>query len=154
MSGRQNLYYSHRISAAVALFRAGKIKYILISGDNSTKSYDEPTLMKEDLVKRGVPSNKIFLDYAGFRTLDSIIRAKEIFGLSSFTIISQQFHNERAMFIADFKNLKTIGFNAKDVPMRYGFRVLLREKLARTKMALDLLFGKNPKFLGPSISIP
>jgi SanA protein len=75
-----NLYYSHRIDAAEKLFKSGKIEFILISGDNSREEYDEPTDMKNDLVERGVPENKIYLDYAGFRTLDSVIRANAIFG--------------------------------------------------------------------------
>ena len=79
-SGYINLYYSHRIDAAEQLFKYGKIEFILISGDNSREEYDEPTYMKNDLVERGVPENKIYLDYAGFRTLDSVIRANAIFG--------------------------------------------------------------------------
>lgn len=152
-NGRINLYYQYRVDAAEELFKANKIDFILVSGDNSTKDYDEPSSIKEDLINRGVPSDKIFLDYAGFRTLDSIIRCKEIFGQNSVTVISQQFHNERAIYIAKQKNLEAIGFNAKDVDANYGFKTRLREKFARVKMMIDLIFGKKPKFLGDQIEI-
>ncbi|MDB4442921.1 YdcF family protein [bacterium] len=152
-SGYINLYYSHRIDAAEQLFKSGKIEFILISGDNSREEYDEPTDMKNDLVERGVPENKIYLDYAGFRTLDSVIRANAIFGQEKFTAISQPFHNERAIFISEKKGLKPIGFNAKDVSNRYGWKVQVREKLARVKMLLDIIIGKQPKFYGEKIEI-
>lgn len=152
-NGRINLYYRYRIEAAVKLFKAGKIDFIIVSGDNSTQDYDEPSTIKEDLIKNGVPGNRIFLDYAGFRTLDSVVRCKEIFGQSSITIISQQFHNERAIYIAKRKNIDEVGFNAKDVNVHYGFKTRLRERFARVKMVLDLIFGKKPKFLGKKIKI-
>lgn len=100
-NGQINLYYKYRIDAAVALFKAGKVKFILVSGDNSTKEYDEPSTIKKDLISKGIPANKIYLDYAGFRTLDSVVRCKEIFGQNNITIISQQFHNERAIYIVN-----------------------------------------------------
>ena len=152
-SGYQNLYYQYRIEAAEKLFKAGKIKYILISGDNSTKAYDEPTDMRDDLVTRGIPIEKIYLDYAGFRTLDSVVRANKIFGQKELTIISQPFHNERAIFISNKKGIKSVGYNAKDVSARYGLKTMIREKLARVKMLLDLTFGVQPKFLGHPIEI-
>ena len=152
-SGRVNLYYSYRIDAAVRLFESGKITDILVSGDNSREEYDEPSTFKEDLIDRGVPANKIHLDYAGFRTLDSVVRSKAIFGQESITIISQPFHNERAVFIANAKGINAVGFNAKDVSGRYGLKVQLRERLARVKVLLDMLVGKEPKFLGKQVEI-
>jgi len=152
-NGRLNLYYKYRIDAAVQLFKARKIDFILVSGDNSRKNYDESTTMKNDLVSRGIPTDKIYLDYAGFRTLDSVVRSKEIFGQQSITVISQPFHNERAIYIANNKGIKAVGFNAKDVSMRYGMKVQFRERLARVKMVLDLVFGKQPKYLGKKITI-
>lgn len=152
-NGHVNLYYKYRIEAAIKLYNAGKVDYILISGDNSTQVYDEPTTIKEDLILGGIPEDRIYLDYAGFRTLDSVVRSHKIFGQSSVTIISQQFHNERAIYIAYYKNMEAIGFNAKSVSKRYGFKVMVRERLARVKMMLDLLVGKQPKFLGKKISI-
>jgi len=152
-NGNLNLYYKYRIDAAVTLFKANKITYILISGDNSKTNYDEPTEMKNDLILQGVPANKIILDYAGFRTLDSVVRSQVIFGLDKITVISQEFHNERALYIAKQKGIEAVGFNAKSVTARYGFKTQLREKLARVKMILDLVFGKKPKFLGEQMKI-
>lgn len=152
-NGRINLYYQYRIDAAVKLFKSGKVQFLLVSGDNSREEYDEPSTIKEDLIKAGVPENRIFLDYAGFRTLDSVVRCKAIFGQTSITVISQPFHNERAIYIANSKEIKAVAFNAKEVSTRYGYKVQLREKLARVKMLIDLLFGKKPKFLGDRIEI-
>tara|TARA_B110000114_G_scaffold54130_1_gene57581 strand:- start:196 stop:828 length:633 start_codon:yes stop_codon:yes gene_type:complete len=148
-----NLYYTHRITAAVELYKAGKIEYILISGDNGHESYDEPTLMKEDLMAAGIPESAIYLDYAGFRTLDSVVRCKRIFGELDILVISQQFHNERAVYIARARGIQAVGYNAQDVNAKYGFKTRIREYLARTKMFLDLWFGKEPKFLGEEIQI-
>ena len=151
--GLINYYYLYRIDAAVALFKAGKIDFILISGDNGKEYYNEPETMQADLIARGVPKEKIFLDYAGFRTLDSILRCKEVFGENRVTVISQPFHNQRAVFIANRKGVGAIGFNAKDVNRYGGFRTQVREKFARVKMLLDLAFGKRAKFYGEKIKI-
>jgi len=153
LNGRINLYYKYRIEATAKLYKAGKIDFVLVSGDNSTKDYDEPTTIKDDLIKNGIPANRIYLDYAGFRTLDSVVRSKLIFGQESITVISQQFHNERAIFIATKKKINAVGFNAKDVNVHYGFKTRLRERFARVKMILDFIIGKNPKFLGEKIEI-
>lgn len=154
-TGHVNLYFTYRIDATVQLYRAGKISYVLVSGDNHSKEYDEPMAMKEALMQQGIPDSVIVLDYAGFRTLDSIIRAKEIFGQSAFTIISQHFHNERAIALAKHYGISAIGYDAKDVARRAtSVKVsILRESLARVKMYLDFLFHKQPKFLGEPIEI-
>ncbi|WP_298346365.1 ElyC/SanA/YdcF family protein [uncultured Algibacter sp.] len=152
-NGNTNLYYKYRLEAAVKLYKTGKIEFILVSGDNGRKGYDEPTNFKNDLIKRGIPEDKIYLDYAGFRTLDSVVRAKEIFGLSQFTLISQKFHNERALYLAQHYNINAIAFNAKDIKGKYGFKTKLREYLARTKAAIDILFNVKPKYLGKKIDI-
>ncbi len=153
VDGRVNLYYRYRIDAAVQLFDSGKIDYIIVSGDNSTPGYDEPTTMKRDLVERGIPSERIYLDYAGFRTLDSMVRSREIFGQQEITVISQRFHVERAIYIAHRKGIEAVGFCAGDVSGYSGLRNSLRERLARVKMILDLLFGKQPRFLGDPVTI-
>jgi SanA protein len=152
-SGQLNEYFQNRIQATIELFKAGKIENIVISGDNSRSNYNEPLEMKNELIKLGVPEEKIYLDYAGFRTYDSVIRMNKIFGQSSFTVISQEFHNRRAVFIADKLNLKAFGYNAKDVSKYNGFKTKLREKFARVKVFLDLLINKQPKFLGEKIEI-
>ena len=152
--GTHNYYYTHRINAAAELFHAGKVDYLLISGDNSSKHYDEPTMMRDSLLLHGVPADRIVLDYAGFRTLDSVIRAKEVFGQSSFTIISQKFHNERALVQARHYGIDAIAYNADDVILGYPWiKVQCRERLARVKLYLDLLTGKQPKFLGEKVKI-
>lgn len=152
-NGNINLYYQYRINATAELFHSKKIEYILVSGDNRHRSYNEPQTFKNDLVKMGIPEEKIFLDYAGFRTLDSMVRAKAVFGQESITVISQKFHNERAIYLAEKRGLKAIGFNAKDVNLRSGMKVKLREYLARVKVFSDLIFSKQPKFLGEEIEI-
>lgn len=152
--GYINAYYSYRIDATINLVKDAKIKYVIISGDNSRKEYNEPEMMRADLIKAGMDSTHIYLDYAGFRTFDSMVRLKEIFGQQSVTIISQQFHNERAIYIASKIGIKAVGFNAKDVLIAYGFKTQLREKFARVKVILDFLLGKKPKFLGEKIMIP
>jgi SanA protein len=152
-NGNINLYFKYRIDATVTLYKNNKIDFVLISGDNGNKAYDEPTDFKNELIKNGIPESKIFLDYAGFRTLDSVVRAKEIFNQDNITIISQQFHNERAIYLAKQHGINAIGFNAKDVSGRYGIRVKAREYLARTKVFIDILLGVKPKFLGKKIEI-
>lgn len=152
--GSINYYFKYRIDAALELFKAGKIKYIVVSGDNSRNSYNEPLQMKEDLIAGGVPEKVIYLDYAGFRTLDSIVRVNKIFGQTRFTIISQKFHNERAVYIArDHCGLEAIAFNAKDVDHYSGFKTQLRERFARVKVFIDILSNKQPKFLGEEVKI-
>lgn len=152
-NGKLNPYFIYRVDAAVDLFNAKKIDYILVSGDNSTKHYDEPADFKAALIEKGIPADRIYLDYAGFRTLDSVVRAKEIFGQEQFTIISQKFHNERAIFLAQKKDINAVGFNAKDVAITYQVRVQAREYFARVKVFFDLFFDVQPKFFGEKISI-
>ncbi|WP_405326553.1 vancomycin high temperature exclusion protein [Ruminobacter sp.] len=148
-----NQYYLNRINAAVELYLSGKIDYIVVSGDNALKSYNEPRTMRKDLIKMGVPPDHIYLDYAGFRTLDSVVRIKHIFKQDSVTIISQDFHNERAIYIARHNGINAIAFNAH-VPRQDFFVSNVREFFARLKCILDVyLFNSKPKFLGDSIEI-
>lgn len=152
-NGYENLYFKYRIEAAATLYKSGKISRIVVSGDNSNKDYDEASDMKYDLIAKGVDSNHIYLDYAGFRTFDSMKRLKEIFGQNKAIIISQKFHNERAIYIGEKLGMEVYGFNAKDVSKNYGFRTNLREYLARVKMLLDFMIGVEPKFLGEKVEI-
>jgi SanA protein len=147
-NGKENLFFKYRIEAAVELFRAGKIKHIIVSGDNHNKEYDEATDMRNELIASGVPDSCITLDYAGFRTHDSMVRCLKIFGQKNITVISQEFHNERAIFIANYYNMNAIAFNAKDVPT-FSIRNLFREYFAKLRAILDLyVFHTQPKFLG------
>lgn len=152
-NGGPNLFFQARINACVELFNEGKIDRIIVSGDNRHVSYNEPRAMRQALINKGIPAEVIFLDYAGFRTLDSVVRAREVFGQSSFTVISQKFHNERALFIAGQKGIDAIGFNAEDVGSYYGFLTHAREVLARFKVYLDLIFDTQPHFLGEPVDI-
>jgi len=148
-----NPFYKYRIEAAVALIKSGKITYVIVSGDNSRKDYDEPTEMRDDLVAAGVDSTRIYPDYAGFRTFDSMVRAREIFGQDSLTVISQAFHNERAVYIGTREGLSVIAFNASDVSKRSGLFTSIRERFARVKVFVDYMTGKQPKFLGQKVKI-
>jgi SanA protein len=153
-AGGINPYYQFRIEAATALIKKGKIKYVIVSGDNSIIEYNEPVQMRDDLIRMGIDSSIIYLDFAGFRTLDSIIRAKFVFGQDDFIIISQPFHNQRAIFIARQKRINAIAFNAKDVDLPRGLKVQVREIFARVKLMIDLfLINKQPKFLGERIIV-
>ncbi|WP_417612620.1 SanA/YdcF family protein [Owenweeksia hongkongensis] len=154
VNGGKNQYFENRMNAAAELYKSGKVEYLLVSGDNRQRNYNEPVAMQAALIKRGIPQDKIILDYAGFRTLDSMVRAKRVFGQSSFIVISQRFHNERAVYIAHHRGIDAVGFNASDVNVSTGFKTQLREVLARFKMMLDLYILKTePHFLGDKIVI-
>jgi SanA protein len=153
-NGRVNRYFQYRIEATVQLYNAGKIKHILVSGDNRSKYYNEPIDMRKALMAQGIPAEAITLDYAGLRTLDSVVRAKEVFSQDDFIIVSQTFHNQRALFICDFYKIHAIGFNAEGVPLNEDLRTPIREYLARFRAVLDLyLFKTQPRFLGEKVEI-
>lgn len=153
-SGRPNPYFTNRIKAAKELYDAGKVKAFVVSGDNGRDSYNEPEDMRMALIEQGVPDSIIYLDYAGFRTLDSVVRMDKIFGQDSFVIVSQKFHNERAIFLAQTNDLVAYGYNAKDVGLsKVTYRTIIREKFARVKVFVDLLLNKQPKFLGEPVII-
>lgn len=148
-NGQENPYFAKRIEAATQLYKEGKVKYLLLSGDNRTKDYNEPEAMKKALIAAGVPEKAITLDYAGLRTLDSIVRAKEIFGQDKFTIISQESHDERALLIARHYGIDAIAYAAPDVAFKYAVGAHVREWFARVKCILDLyLLRTAPKHLG------
>ncbi len=152
-SGTKNYFFYNRIKAAETLFKSGKIQFVIISGDNSLSYYNEPADMKKELMKAGVPDSCIFLDYAGFRTFDSMIRAKEVFGQTKFIVVSQEFHNERAIYIAREYGIEAYGYNAEDVSAYSGFKTKVRELFARVKVFIDVYSNKRPKFLGDKIII-
>lgn len=152
-SGHPNLYFTYRIDAAVELYRSGKIEHLLISGDNGQKGYDEPTDMKNALMERGIPESVITLDYAGFDTYDSMIRAKEVFGQDRFIVISQEFHNERAVYIARRFGIEAFGFNTENVKNYGGFLTKVRESFARVKAFVEVQLGVKPTYLGEKVII-
>ena len=149
--GRFNLFFQARVRAAAELYRQGKVDYLLASGDKSNPDDDEPADLKRELVSQGVPGEKIYLDYAGFSTLDSVFRAKDLFDRNQITVISQEFQNQRAIFFANHTGLDAIGFNADDV---FTVRNVLRESLARVKAGLDVyVFRKRWRPLRESVSL-
>ncbi len=141
----ENRFFLFRIDAAEKLYKAGKVAKILISGaEDSLDGVNEVESMKEALMERGVPESAIMLDGKGFRTLASIERANRVFGLKSFTIISQQFHNERALYQAEHMGLDIedpIAFNAESPRTAMATLIYMREFLARVKLFIDLLLG-------------
>jgi len=153
--GRINLYYQRRLQAAVELFEAGKVSYILVSGDNSREGYDEPTFMRNDLIELGIPEAAIYRDFAGFRTLDSVLRARDVFELDGFIAVSQEFHCLRAVYLGREAGLDVVGYCARDVGGAVGAKIRAREILARLQAVLDIrVLGRQPKFLGDPVPIP
>ena len=138
-----NYFFIYRVDAAERLYRAGKIEKILISGDeDSLDGVNETECMRDSLVARGVPADDIILDGKGYRTINSVVNANKVYGLRSFTIISQEFHNERALYLAehlglDVENLQA--YNAEMPKTRRAFLTTIREYFARVKMFWDLL---------------
>ncbi|MGD9419127.1 MAG: SanA/YdcF family protein [Verrucomicrobiota bacterium JB025] len=155
VDGRENLYFRYRIDAAAEIFHAGKVRTLIVSGDNRTPYYNEPARMREALIERGVPPDRIVRDFAGRRTLDSVVRAKEIFGVTDILFISQRFQNERAIYLAKAHGISAIGFNTRDVENAAGFKTKLREVGARVKMWLDVNFlHTRPQVLGDPEPLP
>jgi SanA protein len=152
----ENPYFRYRMDAAVEVWEAGKLETLIVSGDNdSDPYYNEPEKMKLALVERGIPADRIVCDPKGLRTLDSVVRAKEIYGTNSILLISQRFHNERAIYLAQANGIDAYGFNARDVESQAGLRTKVREIGARVKMWLDVNFlNTRPTHLGKRIELP
>ena len=153
-NGLSNLYFTRRIAAAAELYKAGKVDCLIVSGDNHVKTYDEASDMKSSLVEAGVPEAQIVCDYAGFRTLDTVVRAKKVFGLDSFVVISQPDHVRRAVFTARGFGCDAYGYAAQDVNGRYSIKTTIREQLAKIAAVLDVILRRSPKFLGPREPLP
>jgi SanA protein len=153
-----NPFFHYRIDAAAALYKAGKVEYLIVSGNQARGGrprggYDEPADMRDALIAAGVPAERIYRDYAGFRTLDSILRAKEIFGQDRVIVVSQHFHLARALFLARWHGLDDDGFEAEDVPLRYSLLTQLREIGARLKAVFDVLRGQEARYGGKSVQL-
>ncbi len=152
-SGGLNQYYQNRIRGAINAYNSGKVRYLLVSGDNAQHSYNEPRTMRKDLIAAGIDPTDIVLDYAGFHTLDSIVRTRKVFDTDNFIIISQRFHCERALFIAMYQGISAKCYavpSPKDM-----FSIRLREFAARLAALANLyILKKQPHFLGPTITIP
>lgn len=149
VNGSPNPFFHNRMATAAELYKEGKIVHFIVSGDNRTKYYNEPIEMQKALIKLGVPAEAITLDYAGLRTLDSIVRCKEIFGQTNITIITQPFHSYRALFISRYYHVDAVALVANEPNQEDALRVYVREYLARTKAILDLyILGTSPRHLG------
>ncbi|MFF7048627.1 vancomycin high temperature exclusion protein [Streptomyces griseorubiginosus] len=147
--GEPSPYLAHRLDAAATLYRHGRIKAVLVTGDNSREDYDEPDAMRAYLTRHGVPDTRIVSDYAGFDTWDSCVRARKIFGVDRAVLISQDFHIRRAVALCEAAGISSYGVGVSathDVTWYYGGT---REVLAASKAALDVVFRPNPRFLGP-----
>jgi SanA protein len=147
--GSPNPFFHNRMMAAAQLYAMGKVGHIIVSGDNRSRFYNEPLEMKRALVKLGVPESAITLDYAGLRTLDSVVRSKEIFGQDHITIITQPFHSYRALFISNFYDIEAVALVANEPADEPAVSVYVREYFARAKAILDLyVFKTSPRHLG------
>ncbi|MBA2612327.1 MAG: YdcF family protein [Bacteroidetes bacterium] len=153
-NGTKNLYFYYRIEAAKKLFDAKKVNYLILSGDNRVDEYNEPKDMHDASLAAGIPDSCMVLDYAGLRTFDSMVRCKMVFGQDSVIVISQEFHNARAVFIANKIGLTAFGFNAKKVTTQQTTKIKIREFFSRTKCILDIyVLNTKPKHLGKKIKI-
>jgi SanA protein len=145
-----NPHFKTRTEAAALLYHMGKVKHLLLSGDNHVAGYDEPSDMKQAVLTLGVPESAVTLDYAGFRTLDSVVRAKEVFGQSRLTIVTDEFHAYRAVFIAKHYGIDAVAYCSAEVPVKLSAEARVREYGARVKAVLDLfVLNAHPRFLGP-----
>ncbi len=149
IDGSPNPFFENRIKTAAYLFQQGKVTHFILSGDNRTRYYNEPFEMRKALMKAGVPDSIITLDYAGLRTLDSIVRTKEIFGQNKIIIITQPFHCYRALFISNFYAMDAVAIAAAEPAQEDAWRVYIREYFARAKAVLDLyVFNTVPHHMG------
>ncbi len=153
-TGAPNQFFRNRIEAAAALIAAGRIEVIVVSGDNRHQSYNEPRYMRDALIDRGVPPERIVMDFAGLRTLDSVVRMNRVFLQDRFVIISQEFQVERALFLAAEHDIDAIGFIAADAEGIAQTNVRIREFAARVQAVLDVyILGTSPRHLGDAVPI-
>jgi len=150
----KNPFFEKRMDAAAELYGQRKVRHFLVSGDNGRKSYDEPTAMRDALITRGVPATAITIDYAGFRTLDTMARAYTVFGQRQVLIVTDDFHMARSLFLAHAHGLDAVGFCSEPVPWKWSKKPRLRELASRVKAWLDVyVIRTKPKFYGPRIEI-
>lgn len=146
-------YLQDRLEGALDLYKAGKVERFLLSGDHGTKSYDEVNTMKKYLLDKGVPTEDLFLDHAGFNTYNTMQRALKVFEVDKCIIVSQDYHLPRAVYIANKIGLEAHGFS-QDSEQMVGIQYSkTREVIARVKSFFEVLFAFKPKFLGEKIPI-
>ena len=152
--GNTNLHFVVRVNAAAALLKCGKAKHLLLSGDNHIRGYDEPTEMKNALMKLGVPDSAMTLDYAGLRTLDSMERARKIFGQTNLTIVTEDFHAARSVFLARHFGIEPVLLCAEKLPLMWTRNMQLREVAARVWALFDIcVWHRGARHLGEPIQI-
>lgn len=152
--GEKNYLFDNRVDAAAELYNAGKVDYIIASGVDLTDIWgsDEPAEMRDSLVERGVPADRVLLDYEGDRTISSVAKAADVYGLKSVTMISQKEHNLRAIWQARHFNIDAVGYNARETHVASRrFRNASREAVAKVKMFVDLAAGHRPQFCADSV---
>ena len=153
-NGGENQFYKFRIEAAKQVYAAGKCSRIVVSGDNRRSDYNEPEEMRKSLVEQGVPIKDIYCDYAGGRTLDSVVRFKHIFGQASGIVISQEFHNARAIYIGSAHGIDLAGFNAREVDAYNAFGTKVREVFSRARAVADVeILNSEPRHYGEPIQL-
>lgn len=152
-SGRPATPLRERLSVARDLYKSGRVQKVIVSGDHGKEDYDEVNVMRRWLIERGVSSQDIFMDHAGFRTLDSVARAQKVFGADELVICTHRFHAYRAAFLASQHGIKAQVLTADSSPDPYRTQNQLREVAARTVAVADVLVGRSPKFLGPQIDL-
>lgn len=152
--GVPNAFFERRLDAAAALYRAGKVRCLLVSGDHGSRYYNEVEAMQKGLVKRGVPAEKIALDHAGFRTLDSLVRAKKVFDIDQAVIVTDGFHLPRALYLAGQNGIDAVGLSSVPLTAPAARRPAIREIGARALMMIDVLTHRQPRYLGPHEPLP
>lgn len=150
--GHANRYFSERMETAAKLYKSNKVKKIIVSGDHRSRYYNEPHKMKKTLINHGVPSNIIIIDDAGYNTIESILRLKQVFSFEEVIIVSQKYHNFRAVFMALAQGIDAVAINADAQDSQAGFKQLFREFLARPKAIFDVVIRRKPTFLGKQLT--
>ena len=148
--GEPSPYLAHRLDAAVALYRTGRVDVVLVSGDNGRADHDEPGAMRAYLTTRGVPDARVVSDFAGFDTWDSCVRAKKIFGVDRAVLVSQGFHIRRAVALCRAAGVDGYGVGVDEPFDSVWASGLARENLAAGKAVLDAVLRPDPHFLGPA----
>ncbi|KQX16917.1 hypothetical protein ASC82_01340 [Streptomyces sp. Root431] len=147
--GRPTPYLAHRLDTAAELYRTGKVRVLLVTGDNSRTAYDEPSAMRAYLAERGVPEERIVSDYAGFDTWDSCVRAKKVFGVDRAVLVTQDFHIKRAVALCGRAGVDAYGVGVAEPRDRTWYYGTTRELFAAGKASLDAALRPDPQFLGP-----
>ncbi len=149
VNGVPSPYLAHRLDAAAELYRAHKVRALLVTGDNSRTDYDEPGAMRAYLERHGVPAGQVVLDYAGFDTWDSCSRARRIFGVTRAVLVSQGFHIRRALALCDAAGITAYGVGVAEPHDATWYFGGVREVAASAKAALDAAVRPDPSLLGP-----